>query len=122
MKTLLAAALGLAVFALAGHAGAKADGTPKLLGKWEVTKSTGDTPVGAVVEFAKDGKLTVTISNEGKDVKLDGTYKLTDKKLSLKLSLNEQKIEHDLTATFKGDDTLELEDSDKKVDTLKKKK
>lgn len=121
MKALLAVAFGFAVFALAGHAGAKADDTPKLLGKWEVTKSTGDTPVGAIVEFAKDGKLTVTVSNDGKDVKLDGTYKLDGKKLAVKLTLNEQKIEHDLTVTFKGNDGLELEDSDKKVDTLKKK-
>lgn len=120
MKTLLAAAFALTVFALAGHA--KADDTPKLIGKWEVTKTTGDTPVGAVVEFAKGGKLSVTINNEGKDVKLDGTYKLDGKKLAVKLTLNEQKIEHDLTVTFKGDDALELEDSDKKVDTLKKKK
>ena len=31
-------------------------------------------------------------------------------------------IEHDFTITFKGDDELQLEDGDKKVDTLKKKK
>lgn len=122
MKTLLAAVFGFAVLALAGSASVKADDAPKLLGKWEVTKSTGDTPVGAVVEFAKDGKLSVTISNEGKDVKLDGTYKLNGKKLSVTLSVNEQKVEQDLTATFKGDDGLELEDADKKTDTLKKKK
>ncbi len=120
MKTLMAAVFGLAVFALAGHA--KADDTPKLLGKWEVTKSTGDTPVGTVVEFAKDGKMTAAVTLEGKDVKLDGTYKLDGKKLAVKLTLGEQKIEHDFTLTFKGDDGLELEDSDKKVDTLKKKK
>ena len=122
MKILLAAVFGFAALALAGTAPAKADDTAKLLGKWEVTKSTGDTPVGAIVEFAKDGKLAITISNEGKDVKLDGTYKLDGKKLAVKLTLGEQKVEHDLTATFKGADGLELEDGDKKVDTLKKKK
>lgn len=121
MKTLLAAVFGLAVLAFAGQA-ARADDTAKLLGKWEVTKTTGDTPVGAVVEFLKDGKMTVTIANDGKDVKLDGTYKLDGKKLAVKLTLNEQKIEHDFTVAFKGDDTVELEDADKKVDTLKKKK
>ncbi|VTR97275.1 unnamed protein product [Gemmata massiliana] len=120
MKTLLAAVFGLAVFALAGHA--RADDTAKLLGKWEITKSTGDSPVGAIVEFAKEGKMTVTINNDGKDLKLEGTYKLDGKKLAVKLTLNEQEIKHDLTVTFKGDDGLELEDADKKVDTLKKKK
>ncbi|MDY3558277.1 TIGR03066 family protein [Gemmata sp. JC673] len=122
MKTLLAAVFAFAALGLAGTAPAKADDTPKLLGKWEVTKSASDTPVGTVIEFAKDGKLLVTINNEGKDLKLDGTYKLTGKKIALKLSLNEQKIEQDLTVTFKGEDGLELEDADKKVDTLKKKK
>ncbi len=118
MKTLLAAALGLTLFALS----AKADDTPKLLAKWEVTKSTGDTPVGAVVEFAKDGKMTATIKDGDKELKLDGTYKLDGKKLNVKLTLGEQKIDHDFTITFKGDDGLELEDKDKKIDTLKKKK
>lgn len=123
MKTFLAAALGLAVFALVGRADdKKADDTPKLLGKWEVTKTTGDTPVGTIVEFAKDGKMTATVNIDGKDVSIDGTYKLDGKKLAVKLTLGEQKIEQDLTVTFKGDDGLELEDSDKKVDTLKKKK
>lgn len=117
MKTLLAA---LVVIALAGHA--RADDAPKLLGKWEVTKSTGDTPAGTVVEFQKGGKLTATVTIEDKAVKLDGTYKLDGKKLTVALTLNEQKLEHDFTATFKGDDGLELEDADGKVDTLTKKK
>ena len=55
-------------------------------------------------------------------VKVEGTYKLDGKKLKVNLTLNEQKIEHEFTVTFKGDDGLELEDGDKKVDTLKKKK
>ncbi|QJW97906.1 TIGR03066 family protein [Frigoriglobus tundricola] len=121
MKPLCAAVLGLAtMFALAGSA--RADDTAKLLGKWEVTKSGGETPVGTVVEFAKDGKMTANLSLDGKDLKLEGTYKLDGKKLSVKLKLNEEKIEHDFTITFKGDDELHLEDGDKKVDSLKKKK
>jgi uncharacterized protein (TIGR03066 family) len=118
---LCAAMLGLAtVFALAGSA--KADDTAKLIGKWEVTKSGGETPMGAIVEFAKDGKLTVTVKLDDKEMKLDGTYKLDGKKLKVSLTLNDQKIEHESTITFKGDDELTLEDTDKKVDTLKKKK
>ncbi len=121
MKLVCAAVLGLVtVFALTGSA--KADDTAKLLGKWEITKSAGETPVGTVVEFAKDGKMTANLTLDGKDVKLDGTYKLDGKKLKVNLTLNEQKIDHEFTVTFKGDDGLELEDADKKVDTLKKKK
>ena len=121
MKPLCAAVLGLAtVFALAGSAGA--DDTAKLLGKWEITKAGGDAPVGTVVEFAKDGKMSASLTLDGKDLKLDGTYKLDGKKLKVNLTLNEQKIEHEFTVAFKGDDEMTLEDDDKKVDTLKKKK
>ena len=121
MKIVCSAMLGLvAVFAFSGSA--KADDTAKLLGKWEVTKSGGETPMGAIVEFAKDGKMTANATLEGKEIKLAGTYKLDGKKLKVNLTLNEQKIDHEFTVTFKGDDGLELEDADKKVDTLKKKK
>ncbi len=121
MKPLCAALFGLAVV-VSLAAPAKADDAAKLLGKWEVTKSGGDTPVGAVVNFEKDGKMTANVTLDGKDLKLDGTYKLDGKKLKVSLTLNDQKIEHEFTVKFKGDDELELEDADKKVDTLKKKK
>ena len=118
---LFAAVLGLAtLFALAGSA--KADDAAKLVGKWEVTKSSGETPVGAIVDFAKGDKMTVMVKLDDKDVKLTGTYKLDGKKLKVNLTFNDQKIEHEFTVAFKGDDELTLEDSDKKVDTLKKKK
>jgi uncharacterized protein (TIGR03066 family) len=120
MKSLCAAALGLAVFFVA--APAKADDADKLLGKWEVTKSGGETPMGTIVEFAKDGKMTAIVNLDGKDVKLTGTYTLKDKKLAVKLKLDDQDINHDFTIKFPTDDSLELEDKDKKIDTLKKKK
>jgi uncharacterized protein (TIGR03066 family) len=106
----------------ASTASLRADDAAKLVGKWEVTKSGGDTPVGSTVEFTKDGKLTATVPIDGKDVKVTGTYKLDGKKLKVNLTLNEQKVEHELTLTFKGDDELMLEDDDKKVDTLTRKK
>jgi uncharacterized protein (TIGR03066 family) len=116
-----AAVLGLAtMFALAGSV--KADDAAKLVGKWEVTNSGGDTPKGAIVEFTKDGKVTAMVNLDGKDVKLAGTYKLAGKKLKVNLTLNDQKIEHEFTVTFKGNDEMMLEDADKKVDTLKRKK
>jgi uncharacterized protein (TIGR03066 family) len=119
MKSLCAAALGLAVLALAGSA--KADDAAKLVGKWEVTKSGGDTPVGTVADFHKDGKLTVALNLDGKEVKLAGTYKFDGKKLNVKLMQGEDKIEHDLDVKFKGADEMTLSDGDK-TDTLKKKK
>src|SRR5262249_47749712 len=117
MKALCAGMLGLVVFALAGPA--RADDNAKLVGKWEVSKSGGETPVGSVVEFTKDGKLTASVNLDGKELKLTGTYKFDGKKLKMELNLNEQKLEQELIAKFNGDDEMTLEDSDKKVDTLK---
>lgn len=118
MKAMCAAVLGLAVVALGGSV--RADDAAKLVGKWEVTKSGGEVPVGSVVEFTKDGKMTANVTLDGKELKLAGTYALTGAKLKVNLTLNEQKIDHEFTVKFK-DDELTLEDADKKVDTLKKK-
>lgn len=120
MKPLCAAVLGLVVFTLAGSV--QADDNTKLVGKWEVTKSGGDTPMGSLVEFTKDGKMTANVTLDGKDLKLTGTYKFDGKKLAVNLTLNEQKIDHEFTVKFNGDNEMTLEDADKKIDTLKKKK
>jgi uncharacterized protein (TIGR03066 family) len=118
MKSLCAAALAVAVLALAGHAKA-ADDAAKLVGKWEVTKSGGDTPVGAVVDFQKDGKMAAAVNLDGKDVKLTGTYKFDGKKLKVDLKLGEDKIEHEFDVKFKGADEMTLTDGEK-TDTLKR--
>lgn len=119
MKAICAAVMGLAIVVSAGQV--KADDAAKLVGKWEVTKSGGEVPVGSVVEFTKDGKMTANVTLDGKELKLAGTYALTGEKLKVNLTLNEQKIDHEFTVKFK-DDEMTLEDADKKVDTLKKKK
>lgn len=93
----------------------------KLIGKWEVTKSSGDTPVGTIVAFEKDGKMTATVTLDGKELKLSGTYKLMENKLKVSLKLNEDQLEHEFEFKWKGDEELELIDGDK-VDTLKKQK
>ena len=120
MKSLCAVVLGLAA-AFALTASAKADDNTKLIGKWEVTKSGGETPMGTLVEFQKDGKMTAIANIDGKDLKLTGTYKFDGKKLKVNLTINEDKIEHEFEVKFKGDDELELIEGDK-IDTLKKKK
>lgn len=114
-------ALGAAVVGLVALAGAVRADEAQLVGKWEVTKSGGETPVGTAVEFAAGGKLTATVPVDGKELKLGGTYKLEGKRLKLTLKLNEQELAHEFAATFKAD-TLELEDAEKKVDVLTKKK
>jgi uncharacterized protein (TIGR03066 family) len=120
MRLPCAVVLGLMVFTLAGSA--RADDAAKLVGKWEVTKSGGETPVGSMVEFTKDGKVTANVTLEGKDLKFTGTYKLSGTKLRVDLALNEQKLDQEFTVKFNGDDEMTLEDAKKMTDTLKKKK
>jgi len=118
MKALFAVAVAFGVCALAVRADEANEA--KLVGKWEVTKTTGETPVGTVVEFAKGGALTVALTADGKEVKLSGKYTFDGKKLSVDLKLNEQQHKHEFVVAFKGE-TIELEDAEKKVDTLKRK-
>ncbi|HVL12549.1 MAG TPA: TIGR03066 family protein [Gemmata sp.] len=118
MKTLSAAILGVCVVVFAGAAAAQDDNAKKILGAWEVAKMTGDLPVGAVVDFQKDGKMAVILKEDGKEMKLAGTYKLEKDKLNVTLMIGEEKHEEALTIKKLTDDALELEDKDKKVETF----
>jgi uncharacterized protein (TIGR03066 family) len=124
MKTLSAAALGVLIAATAGtaaRADEKAD-AKKLVGTWELTKSGGDLPVGATVEFTKDGKLNVAVKADGQEMKFDGTYTLKDDKLTVKLKVGDMSVEETATVKKLTDDALVIEDKDKKTDEFKKKK
>ena len=124
MRALSAIVLGAAALGLAGFAAADDtdDFAKKIVGKWEITKSEGEEPVGTVVEFAKDGKFSITVKADGKDVKFDGTYKIEKDKLITEATVG-GKAEKD-TDTIKKltDDEMQLENRDKKLVTLKRKK
>ena len=117
MKALFATVLGVAVLGLAK---VQAQDTEKLVGKWEITKSAGEAPVGTVVEFTKDGKISAVVKLEKEEIKIEGTYKLEKDKLMLKLKVGDMTSEDVLTVKKLTDEELELEDKDKKVDVLKK--
>jgi len=87
-----------------------------------VTKAQTDVPVGTVVEFTKDGKLHAVVKADGMELKIEGTYEVKKDQLTLKLKLGDQSVEETSTIKKLTDDALELEDKDKKVDVLKKKK
>ena len=112
--------VGMAVVVLVAAAGGSAAGRDEkidgklLIGKW--TPKEEDKKGQFVVEFTKDGKVTLDFG--GKDFKAEGTYKLDGTKLSLKMKLgDEEKSQvrtiHSLTRT-------ELVSSDEKdrKDTL----
>jgi uncharacterized protein (TIGR03066 family) len=73
MKTIALTLAAFVLVSLNARAEDKAD-KDKLLGKWEAVK--GELPAGSTVEFTKDGKIKVSVKQEGKTEKHDGTYKL----------------------------------------------
>ncbi len=53
----------------------------KLIGTWEIVKVSGEKPKGVkyVVEFAKDGKMTLKVTpEEGEKMTLKGKYKVLE--------------------------------------------
>ncbi len=121
MRALSVALLGVVMVVFAGTARAEDDNAKKIVGMWELTKAGGDLPVGTIVEFTKDLKLTATIKDSTD--KVTGTYKIDKDKLTVKVTFMGQMLDEE-TATIKKltDDTLEIEDKDKKIDIFKKKK
>ena len=118
MRAISACVLGVLI--CAGTSQAQDDNAKKILGKWEITKASGNAEKGSIIEFGKDGKMTGTIKYQGQEVKFEGTYKLDKDKLDVKLKVMDNEVEEKLTIKKLTDDALELEDKDAKTDELKK--
>jgi uncharacterized protein (TIGR03066 family) len=67
---------------------AKADFKDKIVGVWEVVKSV-EVPAGSVMEFAKDGKVTVTVQIQGRPIKSEANYAIEGDKVTI-LSKNRE--------------------------------
>ncbi|HJZ56188.1 MAG TPA: TIGR03066 family protein [Gemmataceae bacterium] len=123
MRVIVGAALAAVLVAVAS-AGARApDDEPKfdkkkLIGKWEPTDSK--KGARAVMEFKKGGKLQVTVMVDDNDLKLDGSWEMTDDKLEVTLELAGKEE----TTTFKlkklDDKILEYVEPKGKTITLKR--
>jgi uncharacterized protein (TIGR03066 family) len=129
MKGILAALAVAIVFAGAARAEDKKDDkkfdAAKLVGKWELTKSTDEgAPKGAIVEFTKDNKLTITIDFNGKKIELAGTYKLEKDQLTVTIKPPDGGKEDSDTDTIKelSDTKVVLLDKKGKETELTKKK
>lgn len=79
---------------------AQATNKDKIVGTWEVTKST-EVPPGAIFDFTKDGKMKVSVKEDGITNEMPGTYEVEGDKL---------------TTVGKGPDGKE----DKQTDTIAK--
>ncbi len=78
-------------FGLVGTAAAqvkKDDYKDKIVGVWIVVKAP-ETPAGTVMEFAKDGKVSVTAKIQGTEIKTEATYTIEGDKVTI-LSKNRQ--------------------------------
>ena len=122
MRTLIGVGMVLALACGVTAADDKIDGT-KLLGKWEPK----DPKKGEefVMDFLKDGKLSVTGTLDGKLQTLDGTYKLDGAKLSFELKVKGadgkvEEIKEVVTLTKLTDDEMEGKDKEGKVEALKR--
>jgi len=60
----------------------------KLVGKWEPKEKTKDRTL--LIEFAKDGKVTFTGAEGGKEMKAEGTYKVNGNKLTLDMKFGDK--------------------------------
>jgi uncharacterized protein (TIGR03066 family) len=90
----------------------------KLLGKWESHPPKKGESI--VMEFAANGKLLMSGDVNGKEVKVEGTYKLEGEKLSIELRHMGETVSSTITITKLTDDELEGKDAKGKSEAFKK--
>jgi uncharacterized protein (TIGR03066 family) len=110
MITRLGCTAALAILLAVGAGADDKIDAKKLVGKWE-PKSEEKKESKMVIEFVKDGKLTVTAD---KDFKIDGKWKLDGNKLTLEMKVGENEIKDTVTITKLTDDELIGESDSKK--------
>ncbi len=112
MRAILGCGLAvLVLFTAAAGAGDKKEekiDAKKLIGKWEPSEAKKGADV--VIEFQKDGKLSIAANAAGKEFKIDGMYKVDGNKLELKLSFMGQEKSDTATILKLTDDELTTEE------------
>jgi uncharacterized protein (TIGR03066 family) len=85
----------------------------KLLGKWEHKEKK------FVIEFLKDGKVTLVGDRDGTEFKGEGTYKVDGNKLMLTIKIGDDEAKMTRTVSKLTDTELtSKDDKDGKEDTL----
>jgi uncharacterized protein (TIGR03066 family) len=114
MNSLRTAVLGCGLLLAAGPVQAQDQDLRKLIvGKWEVSQKIDreDKDIKIEVEFAKDGKATVTV----RDYVLPGNYKFTSATIfELELKLKDGRVKKVTQEAKLTGDTLELKDPNDK--------
>jgi len=120
MQALRLALAAVVVVALVGSVRAedKKDNKDKIVAVWEVVKaSEGTVPVGATLEFTKDGKMKMML----KDKSEDGTYKVDGDKLTLFKGGDEKSKKEVSIKKLTDSEFVAGDDSGKTVEFKKKK-
>jgi uncharacterized protein (TIGR03066 family) len=118
MRAILGSAISvvLVVTAFVGADDKKADfDAKKLVGKWEPTAKDLPESLKVVIEFAKEGKMTLEIESNGKKESRTGTYKFEADKLTVTIGDDKPRVSTVLKLT---DDTLVFKNADDKQTTL----
>ena len=126
MNVLRLSAMLLGCFAVvtmtaAAVADEKAVDKAKIVGTWEVTKSAGELPPEAAIQFTKDGKLKITAKVKDKTLTLAGTYKVEGNKLTIIMKMGDKEHKETMTIKTLTDSKLVTVDAKGKVDEFKKK-
>ncbi len=113
----------LAVGSLAHAKEEKKDTAKMIVGTWEITKSYDNgPPVGATVEFGKDGKFMLSGKAGDKDISHGGTYKVDGEKVNLVLKNEDKETKMVLTVKKISDTEMTTENESGKMVELKRKK
>jgi uncharacterized protein (TIGR03066 family) len=100
----------------------KDDNKKLIVGKWEVSKADdGTVPVGASVEFAKDGKFKMMAKKDGQDENREGTYSVDADALTLVMKRDDGDRTVKITIKKLSASELAVEGPDGKNVTFKKK-
>jgi uncharacterized protein (TIGR03066 family) len=97
----------------------------KIIGVWELTKpgEGGKLPVGATMEYTRDGKIKMTGNADGKEFMFDGTYVVEGNKLTAILKTSDREEKGTLTIKELTDKVLVTEDDvGRRVMEFKRKK
>lgn len=121
MRAVLGTALAVAV-AVAAEGPAADNDIPidakKLAGKWEPKEQKKDQKI--VLEFTKDGALTISTTADGKTTTYTGTYKLSGNKLAIAMKIKGEEVKQEVTVLKLTDDELDTEDAKGKKDLLRR--
>lgn len=115
LQMVVAAAVAIGFTATAFAADDKVDLKKQLLGKWEATKvDEGTLPKGAIVEFAADGKISVTFKKGDKAETMAGTYTVDGMTFTYKFVMGKDEHSEKITVTKISATEMDTVSPDKK--------